>query len=326
VTTAAELPAGARVAVVRFSAFGDVVLAGAALAELRRVRPDLQIVVLTKPAVAAALPGLEVWPLPSADAAGLRALRARLVDWRPDLVVDLHGTLRARLLRLTTPGLRWQRAPRRAWRRQLWVRFGLPDRAAPHVVERYARPLGVAVQPGPWLDCAVPPQPGRLALAPGARWATKRWPGERWRRLAEIWQARGGKVVWVGGADEADILTAHAAAVGGETAIGLPFGDLTRTLAECAAVVSNDSAPLHVAAGVGRPVVALFGPTVPGFGFWPWGDHEIVEDGELACRPCSLHGSDRCPQGHHACLLGIPPDDVLAALAGLAITPTGAAV
>lgn len=325
-TTAAELPPGARVAVVRFSAFGDVVLAGAALTELRRARPDLQIVVLTKPAFAAVLPGLEVWPLPSADAVGLRALRTRLVAWRPDLVVDLHGTLRARLLRLATLGLRWQRAPRRAWRRQLWVRFGLADRTAPHVIERYARPLGVAVRPGPWLDAAAEAQPGRIALAPGARWATKRWPGERWRTVAEIWQARGGKVVWVGGADEADTLAALAVAAGGETAIGLPFDELTRALAECAAVVSNDSAPLHVAAAVGRPVVALFGPTVPGFGFWPWGVHRLVENRELACRPCSLHGSDRCPQGHHACMLGIVPDDVLAALEELEISPLGAAV
>lgn len=327
-TTAAELPPGARVAVVRFSAFGDVVLAGAALAALRRARPDLELAVLTKPAFAGAVgavAGLAVWPLPTPDAAGLRALRRRLLDWRPALVVDLHGTLRARLLRLATPGLRWVRGPRRAGQRLAWVKLGVPDRRAPHVVERYAAPLGVDVSPGPWLTPAESAVPGRLALAPGARWATKRWPLERWRELARCWLEAGGDVLWVGGPDEAADLNALAGAVGGKTAIGLPFGGLTAAIAACAAVVSGDSAPVHVAAAVGRPVVALFGPTVPGFGFRPWGTHRIIEDRELACRPCSLHGDDRCPQGHHACMLGLGLDEVQAALAELGIRPQAGA-
>lgn len=327
-TTAAELPRGARVAVVRFSAFGDVVLAGAALAALRRARPDLELVVLTKPAFVgalAAVDGLDVWPLASPDLAGLRALRRRLLDWRPALVVDLHGTLRARLLRGSTPGLTWTRAPRRALRRIAWVKTGLADRSAPHVVERYAAALGAPTSPGPWLKLEVAPTTGRLALAPGARWATKRWPLERWRALAEAWRAAGGDVRWVGGPDEADDLRALAAAVGGETAIGLPFAELAAELAGCAAVVSGDSAPMHVAAAVGRPVVALFGPTVTGFGFRPFGEHRIVENNELACRPCSLHGDDRCPLGHHACMRSLGVDEVRAALAALHIRPREAA-
>jgi heptosyltransferase-2 len=77
-------------------------------------------------------------------------------------------------------------------------------------------------------------------------------------------------------------------------------------------VVANDSAMMHVAAACGVPVVALFGPTVTGFGFAPLGPDDVVIERDLECRPCSLHGGARCPLGHHDCLRGIPVEEVFA--------------
>lgn len=328
---ALDLPRGARLAGIRFSSFGDVTLLGAALAALRAQRPDLEIRIWTKPAFAGALaplPGVEVLPLPAPGLVGLSEVVRQLRAWRPDLVVDFHGTLRARILRALTPELRWRRAPRRALRRQLWVRLRVPDRAAPHVVERYAAPLGVTVEPGPWWP-ALPAVPGTpaLVLAPGARWATKRWPAERWRALAETWRGRGGRVVWLGGREEADLLAACAHARD-EQLIGAPLDEVRRQFGAATAVVANDSAPAHLASAAGVPVVALFGPTVPGFGFRPWGRHRVVEE-VLGCRPCSLHGDEQCPLGHHRCMTAIGVDRVLAALdelLGAAQVPTARAV
>jgi heptosyltransferase-2 len=96
------------------------------------------------------------------------------------------------------------------------------------------------------------------------------------------------------------------------TAAGAVPIRVSAALIERAAVlVSNDSAPLHLGSAVGTPVVAIFGPTVPAFGFGPRGDRiGIIEHGGLGCRPCSTHGPRRCPLGHHRCMREIAPAEV----------------
>ena len=81
--------------------------------------------------------------------------------------------------------------------------------------------------------------------------------------------------------------------------------------ARCASFVSNDTGMGHVAAAMGTPVVAIFGPTVPAFGFKPHGaDHQIVET-SLSCRPCSSHGGNKCPIGTHDCMRNISVNQVM---------------
>jgi heptosyltransferase-2 len=80
-------------------------------------------------------------------------------------------------------------------------------------------------------------------------------------------------------------------------------------------LVTNDSAPLHLAQAVETPTVAIFGSTVPAFGFGPRGPRDrVVEIAGLACRPCSAHGPPTCPLGHHRCMREIAVDRVLAAI------------
>jgi heptosyltransferase-2 len=69
-----------------------------------------------------------------------------------------------------------------------------------------------------------------------------------------------------------------------------------------------------MATAVETPVVALFGPTVEPFGFFPYTPRAQVVELALACRPCSSKGSSRCPLGHHRCLGDMPPDLVFEAL------------
>jgi len=87
-----------------------------------------------------------------------------------------------------------------------------------------------------------------------------------------------------------------------------------------AVLVTNDSAPLHFAQAVGTPTVAIFGSTVPAFGFGPRGPRDrVVQRDGLSCRPCSAHGPPSCPLGHHLCMKSLSVEDVL-----LAIEETGA--
>jgi heptosyltransferase-2 len=80
-------------------------------------------------------------------------------------------------------------------------------------------------------------------------------------------------------------------------------------------LVTNDSAPLHFAQAVDTPTVAIFGSTVPSFGFGPRGPRDrVVQVDGLPCRPCSAHGPPSCPLGHHLCMKSLSVQDVLQAI------------
>lgn len=184
-----------------------------------------------------------------------------------------------------------------------------------------------------------------VVLAPGSARATKRWP--YYRELA-LRLARLLPVVIVG--ERRDRLFAlEGPAVPPPRRLAAPPPhrptDLCGmvTIREAAAVIeraslaiTNDSAPMHIAAAVGTPVVAIFGPTHPDQGFAPYaatGDRgpgtgakpqppdprppipdpafRAVQLDGVPCRPCSRHGGARCPLGHHQCMRGLPVDAVI---------------
>lgn len=156
-----------------------------------------------------------------------------------------------------------------------------------------------------------------VAIAPGTVWNTKRWLKERFAELAGMLIAEGKRVVLVGGEDDAKLCEEIAALVGPEkvlnTAGRLSLLGSAELLSRCALLVSNDSAPMHLAVAVGTPVVAIFGATVPEFGFSPAGVHdEVVEVRGLSCRPCSSHGGDECPIKTFECMVNITPERVMA--------------
>lgn len=160
-------------------------------------------------------------------------------------------------------------------------------------------------------------KPGFVALAPGSIWGTKRWP--YYPELAALLDQ---PIVVVGSGEDGPLAQAIAAAAPGRAVSAAGALDLRASAAllqRATALVSNDSAPLHLATAVGTPVVALFGPTVPEFGFGPRGrgDLALGRDG-LACRPCSRHGPRTCPLGHHRCMRDLSVETVAAALAAVA--------
>jgi heptosyltransferase-2 len=99
---------------------------------------------------------------------------------------------------------------------------------------------------------------------------------------------------------------------------GLSLRESAALIQRASVLVTNDSAPLHLATAVGTPIVALFGPTVPEVGFGPRraGDATLGHTG-LSCRPCSRHGPPRCPLGHHRCMRDLSVDAVLEVIANI---------
>jgi heptosyltransferase-2 len=143
-----------------------------------------------------------------------------------------------------------------------------------------------------------------VAVAPGSVWATKRWP--YYPALAAS-LAESLPIVVVGGAGDRELAAAIVAACPPGRALDVT-GRLSllasaELLRRAALLVTNDSAPQHLASAVGTPTLTIFGPTVPEFGFGPLapGSRTAGVQG-LACRPCDPHGPARCPLGHWRCM------------------------
>lgn len=149
-----------------------------------------------------------------------------------------------------------------------------------------------------------------IVLAPGAAWATKRWP-----HFAELATTLDRPVVIIGGPLDRAAGEAIAKAAPSRVYNGAGQFSLTQSaaiIAQAAVVVSNDSVALHLAVALGRPVVAIVGPTGPAPGFAPIEPSgTVVAHPDLACRPCSRHGHTRCPLGHHRCMRELGVDRVL---------------
>jgi heptosyltransferase II len=191
---------------------------------------------------------------------------------------------------------------------------GIPEHAGPPVSLAISGQDEAAAER--WLaDNAVPP--GFTALAPGSIWGTKRWP-----YYPALAAALEGPIVVVGGKDDAELAAGIVAAAPGRAwsaagALSLPAS--AALIGRARVLVTNDSAPLHLASAVGTPVVAIFGPTVPEQGFGPRGAHSLaLGHAGLGCRPCSAHGPKVCPLGHHRCMRELPVETVADATAMVA--------
>ena len=152
-----------------------------------------------------------------------------------------------------------------------------------------------------------------IGMHPGSVWPTKRWLPERFAQLASRLRAEGLPVVLVGGQADAALCAAIARDSGvldwsGRT----DLAQLKALMGRLALFVTNDSGPMHLATASGVATLAIFGPTTRELGFFPYGaGHRVVEK-ELACRPCSLHGTKTCPRGHFLCMRLITVDEVFA--------------
>jgi heptosyltransferase-2 len=159
------------------------------------------------------------------------------------------------------------------------------------------------------------------AIAPGSVWGTKRWP--YYPELAQM-LVDTARVVVLGSAGDAPLAAAIvAAAPGAIDATGrLSLLASAELLRRCGVLVTNDSAPMHLASAMGTPTVAIFGPTVPEFGFGPLAPRvSVVGLDALPCRPCDRHGPERCPLGHHRCMRELEPSLVADRARALLLNP-----
>jgi len=174
-------------------------------------------------------------------------------------------------------------------------------------------------QTGAWLHQAnVGKDRPFVAFAPGGSQATKRWPLEYWVRLVRRVVATGADAVMIGGPDDT-MIAAEVAARSSTRAVNaagvLSLQGTGALLKRAAALVTGHTGAMYMAAALGTPLVALFGPTVRAFGYHPYNaGRAFVLERNLSCRPCSIGGGPECPLGHHLCMQEIQPDAVYTTL------------
>jgi heptosyltransferase I len=224
-----------------------------------------------------------------------RDLRGR----RFDLVVDLQGLLRSGWMAWRSGAA--ARAGFANAREGAWLFYNLRvpiETIEQHAVDRYlhvAEALGCGREPVESRFHVTAEDRAAVAdmveraeryavVLPGANWSTKRWPAERFAELIALMRGRYGlKAVVAGAADAVELAPKLGADINlaGRTSLR----QLVALLERASLVVANDSGPMHIAAALGRPLVAIFGPTNP-VRTGPYGRMDCVVRANVDCAPC----------------------------------------
>lgn len=343
----AVLPVNARILIVRMGALGDIVHALPVLAALRASRPDVSVdwlVDARHASVLALVHGVRQRVIVRAQheasmdgdirfagragfAQAIRHLRAQ----RYEAALDLQGLIKSAVLARCSGARRvigFEPTHLREPAARVMYRETVHAPAQAHVVAKNMAMLAaVGVQDATirfdWRDLpsdalaavrlepAVARAAGFALLNPSAAWPNKRWPPAHFGALAAMLGERVGLasvVTW--GPGEQPLAEAVVAASRGHAVVAPPSAvhDLLALARHARLVVSGDTGPLHLAASVGAPIVALFGPTRPERnGPWHAADESVSRAAGCAC----LH-KRRCLIGR-PCIDGISIEEVFAA-------------
>lgn len=344
-----------KVLVLQTSFLGDAVLTLPLISEIKRRFPTNHLSLICSPLAAELLqdhPDIDEIIVDDKKGAdkGLRGVwrKGRMLKRNGyTMALTPHKSLRSALL------LYFARIPYRVGFRESkgWFLFHALARrkTGRHDVERtlsILQPFGIAIE-----DCqrtlslpstaesrdavgrllgslSIPVDKLLVGINPGSVWPTKRWSASGFARLIELLKEKYDcEVLLFGGPDDAPIAAAiqelcHDAAI--NLAGKLDLCRLPAALSACRILITNDSAPMHLAVACNVPTVAIFCATTPALGFYPYTANAIVVEKELDCRPCGSHGGRRCPLGTEDCIRLISPDRVLRAIETLLGRPADA--
>ncbi len=333
---------------MRFSAMGDVALTTPALIAMASKYSNVQLTVVTRGNFAPFF-----YNIPNVNVIGINfkkykgifgvwKLYRELKKLGPfDKIIDLHGSLRSRMISLL---FYWQKVPSykiikgRREKAQQTRRFNKKLMKLPHTVDRYLNVFKKAgfdapIRKGPWLNVdgeskifakdyfksiGIDKKEGQwFGFAPFAGHELKEWNFQKSIRLTQILleEFPDCHIFLFGGKDEMNELEilknnekrvniVHGAHLGIRGELGI--------MERLDLMVGMDSSNVHIAALLKKPVIGIFGTTHPISGFGPFAQEDTgVLQVELNCRPCSIYGNVKCWRGDHACMEMIDPLDVV---------------
>lgn len=310
--------------IVKLSAIGDVIQTLPSLAGLRQLYPDAHITWVVEEAAADLIrnhPDLDdvlisrrkSWsreiksgrfkePLKEIRSF-FKALRQRQYD----LVVDFHGLFKSSVIVFLSRGKRKLGYDSFQELSGLFLNEKISEDMNKHAVDRYLdflRYLGGKTDNAEFVLPSDKESEARvhkllrkynleekkfIAISPVALWETKLWNNEKFARLADLINERLRiKVLFTGGEEKSvgkitSMMTTEKINLGGQTSLS----ELACLFRKAKMVISTDSGPMHLAAAVGTPVVALFGPTDPARTGPYGGGHRVIK-AQLPCSPCFL--------------------------------------
>jgi len=310
-----------KILILRLSSLGDIVLTQPIAAFLRARFPNAKIdfVVKAQYAPLVSLMACELRAIPYSKS---RCFHHQIHKERYDLVIDLHGKLSSFLIRLFAAGKRSAVYQKKRSIRKKIIK-GNPDLAISSTLDLYnsaLQKLGFSARlEAPRLfptgSSPIPKSSAkRIVIFPGATYYTKRYPLSYYKELIEIsppdWE-----YIILGSAQEHEMGETLASDSRVINLCGqLSFDEILALLNTADWVISSDSGPMHLAAALERPQIAIFGSTHPRLGFAPQNPNAKIIAQDLPCQPCSLHGFESCPLGHFDCMMSIAPQTILAML------------
>jgi len=332
--------------IIKLSAVGDVIHTLPALAALRKHYPKAHITWIVEEMSADLLKdhplldrvlishrtswirdikhGRIIWPCLEFITL-VKALR----DRRYDLVIDFHGLLKSSVIVLLSGGTRKLGYDSMQEMSGLFLNEKIPEDMGKHAVDRYLDfpcHLGARETKPKFLipvreenrtrveallkEHQVDAATGFVAINPVALWKTKLWEDEKFAELCDrISEELKAAIVFTGGEKKESgeiqaLMTRPSVNLGGETTLR----DLACLYRSARLVITTDTGPMHLAAAVGTPVIALFGPTDPAR-TGPYGEGHTVIRREMSCSPCFRKKCDT-----RACMRGITVAEVFAAV------------
>lgn len=316
--------------IIRFSSIGDIVLTTPVIRCLKQQVPDAEVHFLTKSSF---LPVVQHNPY--IDKIHLLAhswelMIEELKSENYDYIIDLHHN---------TKTLRVKSALKKKSfsfyklniEKYIYTSIKLNILPKVHIVDRYLKTVesfGVK-NDGAGLDYFISKEEetkredipashsaGFVACVIGAALGTKQWPVHKWK---EFCLQLNHPVILLGGPE--DVTAGNEIAAIDDVKVYNACGkfklnesaDLVR---KAKLVVTNDTGLMHIAAAYKKPIISLWGNTVPSFGMTPYYGvsmvpHTMVQVNKLWCRPCSKIGYKKCPLGHFKCMEKIEVEQVI---------------
>jgi heptosyltransferase-2 len=335
-----------KILVIRFSSIGDIVLSTPLLRILHVSFPYCQIdFVVRKEYAELVRNNTNLNHIYEFDAktglSGLRKLKNQLRAEQYDLILDIHNSLRSRYLRWMLGADDAVIINKHIFARTMLILLKKNFyHSVVSVADRYIEPVqkyGIE-NDGKGLELYISDEiraqaaakmkkmemPGSgtmIGFCPSAKHATKCWPQEYFEELGvKLSKDFRAKILLFGGSQDKEKCSSIAHAINSLSDEGRAIdlsGELSLlesaiAMEACTLIVTNDSGLMHVASAMKKKVVAIFGPTVREFGFFPVGTESVtVERNVLYCRPCSHIGSKTCPEGHFRCMKEILVDEVI---------------
>jgi ADP-heptose:LPS heptosyltransferase len=315
-----------KILVIRFSSMGDIIYTTPVVRCLKKQLPGPEIHFLTKPAFKYIYDNN-----PYTDK--LLLLKPRLADTiaeikaeKYDYIIDLHNNLRTALIKIRT-GIKSSTYKKQALYKWLSLKFNLKLVPPTHLVDRYmqavsflgvkndGQPINYYLKANYQLSNLLPlsHQAGYVAFIIGATHFTKRMPNAK---IISLCKKINYPVVLLGGADVKANGDEVASVIGEKiyNACGVTSLDESVYLvSKAVSIIGFDTGLTHIAEAFDRPIVSVWGGTVPELlGVQPYKVKDVLVAGiELPCRPCSKFGLEKCPLGHFKCMNDMPEDGIV---------------